>query len=247
MKEQLKLLRHVQSIDLYLDERHKAKAAIQQQLLEHKGMLQALSNDIEAQRNELAETVDLKTRREAELAEGMERHASSKERLMNVSSTKEYNAVEKEMEGLKKKADETREQLEHLKEAIEVNQRYLGEKEEKIADLTRQIEEVERDAEGKIAILDKQIAQFGDRLKEARSQLKQGPLRRYDFIRTRRGGQAIVAAKDGYCTGCFMSLPPQLYITIQRGSTLEICPSCQRILYFHGDAEGETTEAQAEA
>ncbi len=247
MKDQLRLLRQVQAIDLYLDERHKAKGEIQKQLLEHKGMLKALSDDIEAQRAELAETVELRSRREAELAEGMERHASSKERLMNVSSTKEYNAVEKEMEGLKKKADETREQLEHLKEAIEVNQRHLNEKEEKIADLARQIQEVEQEAEGKIAILDKQILASGERIKESRAQIKQGPLRRYDFIRSRRGGRAIVAAQDGHCTGCFMSLPPQLFITIQRGSTLEICPSCQRILYFHGDAEGETTEAQAEA
>ncbi len=33
-----------------------------------------------------------------------------------------------------------------------------------------------------------------------------------------------------------MALPPQLFIQIQRGETLETCPSCQRILFYWEDA-----------
>jgi len=64
-------------------------------------------------------------------------------------------------------------------------------------------------------------------------------LYKYDFIRSRRPGTAIVAAEDGHCNGCFMALPPQLFIQVQRGENLETCPSCQRILFFWEDAIGE--------
>jgi uncharacterized protein len=29
-----------------------------------------------------------------------------------------------------------------------------------------------------------------------------------------------------------MNIPPQLYIIIQRGQTIETCPSCHRIIYW---------------
>ncbi|MDA8136352.1 MAG: C4-type zinc ribbon domain-containing protein [Desulfobacteraceae bacterium] len=31
--------------------------------------------------------------------------------------------------------------------------------------------------------------------------------------------------------GCFMNIPPQLYIEVQRGKSLISCPQCSRILY----------------
>jgi len=248
LKDQLKLLRNAQSIDLYLDERHRAKEEIFHQLQEHKATLNMLAVDLDSQKASLGETIELRARREEELQEAAERHTLSKERLMSVASTKEYNAVEKEMESLKKKTDETREQLDHLKEAIEINERAIAEKQDKIADLTRQIDEVEKDAEGKIAILDKQIDEAKVKLKESRTNLKSNVVRRYDFIRSRRPGEAIVGARDGYCTGCFMSLPPQLFNQVHRGSTLEICPSCQRILFYQDDdtdAADQSGQAQA--
>jgi predicted nucleic acid-binding Zn-ribbon protein len=34
-----------------------------------------------------------------------------------------------------------------------------------------------------------------------------------------------------------MQLPPQLFNILQRGSTIEHCPSCQRIVYFEEEDE----------
>lgn len=233
MIEQINLLRELQEIDLELDERLQAKEQIFKQTQDHKDMLQKLEQDLDGQRAELDETAQLKAKREEELRETEERFNISKERLMNISSTKEYNAVEKEMDQLKRKADETREQLDHLKEAIALNTRHIDEKETKIKTLHQQIHAVEEEAEGQIVTLEREIGRWTRRQGKSRKEIKQGLLRRYDFIRSRRGGKAVVGAKDGHCEGCFMALPPQLFIQIQRGKTLESCPSCQRILYFN--------------
>lgn len=233
MIEQINLLRELQEIDLELDERLQAKEQIFKQTQDHKDMLQKLEQDLDGQRAELDETAQLKAKREEELRETEERFNTSKERLMNISSTKEYNAVEKEMDQLKRKADETREQLDHLKEAIALNTRHIDEKETKIKTLHQQIHAVEEEAEGQIVTLEREIGRWTRRQGKSRKEIKQGLLRRYDFIRSRRGGKAVAAAKDGHCEGCFMALPPQLFIQVQRGKTLESCPSCQRILYFN--------------
>lgn len=238
MKDQLKLLLGLQTIDLELDEKQVEMERIQQQLQEHKDILQKLTDDLQAQKAGLDEAVTLKARRDEELREAEERHARSKERLMNVSSAKEYNALEKEMEQLKRMADSTREQLEHLKESITINREAIAEKESKINELSVQIDDTEKEAAGKIASLDKDLDAVQQRRKAAEQAVKKPILRRYDFIRNRRGGSAIVAAKNSHCEGCFMRVPPQLVIELQRGNTLIACPSCQRILY-HEDIMAE--------
>ena len=37
---------------------------------------------------------------------------------------------------------------------------------------------------------------------------------------------------DSVCQGCYMTLPPQQVIEVRRSDKLNLCPTCQRILYF---------------
>jgi predicted nucleic acid-binding Zn-ribbon protein len=49
---------------------------------------------------------------------------------------------------------------------------------------------------------------------------------------SRRGGTAVVNVKNGVCLGCFMNIPPQLFIEVTKNNRLILCPSCNRIFYF---------------
>jgi len=49
-------------------------------------------------------------------------------------------------------------------------------------------------------------------------------------------GLAVINVKNEICMGCFMNIPPQLYIEVQRENSLILCPQCSRILY-HIDVE----------
>jgi predicted nucleic acid-binding Zn-ribbon protein len=53
---------------------------------------------------------------------------------------------------------------------------------------------------------------------------------RYRLIRTRRGGLAVVEARDEACTACFMRIPPQMYIEVMKRTRVIQCPNCHRIL-----------------
>ena len=52
------------------------------------------------------------------------------------------------------------------------------------------------------------------------------------YLREKRNGIAVSTAKNGVCLGCFMNIPPQLFIEVTKNRQLIQCPSCGRILYF---------------
>ena len=251
LKEQLGFLRTLQGNDLLLDGLNNQKSAIQERLDENRSFLQKLEEDLETQKRELEEIRELQKSKRDDLTSTQNQLSDRKTRLLNVGSTKEYNAVEKEIEALQKSAEQLEEELLHMAEVIESTQSSTTEKEQKIVELRESIAQDEANAEGALTELDDKIDALNVETKETRDAVSKRIMYKYDFIRSRRPGSAIVAAKDGHCEGCFMALPPQLYIEIQRGDTLQVCPSCQRILYFWEDAlgadgeEGGDQEAEA--
>ena len=64
-------------------------------------------------------------------------------------------------------------------------------------------------------------------------------LRKYDMLRTRRNGKAVVGVIKGVCQGCFMSIPPQHFNNILKGDKMLDCPTCQRILFHNPESTEE--------
>ena len=241
MKDELARLRELQQIDLQLDELGKAKKAILDRLDENKGFLDKLVEDLDTQKSELDEIRKLQSQKKVDLADIREQHDKRRKRLHNVGSTKEFNAVEKEIEVLKKSVEQTEEELLHLGEVIDTTEASIKEKEAKIDQLRDSIAQEEANAADGLSELDRKIKALNDREDQRRGEVSKRVLYKYDFIRKRRPNEsAIAAAKDAHCEACFMSVPPQLFIEIQRGDAMVTCPSCQRILYFWEDALGDT-------
>ncbi len=55
--------------------------------------------------------------------------------------------------------------------------------------------------------------------------------KRYDQVRVKRG-TGIAQTSDGTCKACNMSLPPQLFHRLRREPMIEMCPSCNRLIYY---------------
>jgi uncharacterized protein len=41
-----------------------------------------------------------------------------------------------------------------------------------------------------------------------------------------------VEARNESCSGCFMSIPPQLFVNVKKNTEIITCPHCSRILYY---------------
>ena len=89
----------------------------------------------------------------------------------------------------------------------------------------------------------------GQRQEEARllEALPTDVVDRYRLIRSRRGGLAVVQARDEACTACFMRIPPQMYIEVIRRSRVLQCPNCHRILIPPREEEEVVAVAEEQA
>ena len=59
----------------------------------------------------------------------------------------------------------------------------------------------------------------------------------YDTLKEKRRGVGVVNVKSETCQGCFLNIPPQMYIEVQKNNALIQCPNCNRILYWDGNGE----------
>jgi predicted nucleic acid-binding Zn-ribbon protein len=232
LKEQLQLLLHLQQCDLERDAIRQSRTAIAENLADANRVLEQLRADLAGQMLELKDTVQLHKEKTREHKESEERYKQSKTRLSKVSNTKEYAAIELELENLRRQDAQLEEELLQLMEAIDTSTEAGAEKEAKIEALSEQIEIEKTGAEKKITGLERRLGKLTRSREKEAATISTRVIRQYEFIRSRRGGTAIVAARGGCCQGCFMQLPPQLYIELQRGSHMHSCPSCLRILFY---------------
>jgi hypothetical protein len=54
----------------------------------------------------------------------------------------------------------------------------------------------------------------------------------YEKLLDAREGQAMVMLEDRTCQGCYVTVPPNIYVRLARGMDLVCCPSCGRVLFL---------------
>ena len=161
-----------------------------------------------------------------------DRIIKSNEKLRMVKTNKEYQLFLREVDDTKKRKDalET-ELLEYLDEEEKIEES-VQESEKEYLLLKDQIEAEQKDIEKKSKddreLLDEYLAQQKDIGKNIDPSL----MNRFVKISKMNNGLAVVNVRKEVCMGCFMNIPPQLYIEVQRGDSLISCPQCSRILYY---------------
>ncbi|MFH1807404.1 MAG: C4-type zinc ribbon domain-containing protein [Pseudomonadota bacterium] len=181
---------------------------------------------------------------ERDLAADREKLRKWEARLNDIRNSREFAALSREIEGLKRQNRDTEEKiLEHMQQGEEIAKQ--------VATLSTQVDqhattyhELHLAADDQSIQVRAEMEQIGSARGSITSRLQAPILKKYEFIRQRRDGIGLVVLADGTCQGCHMQLPPQMYNELQRGDRLEVCPSCQRILFYEQLAQ-RTTEDQA--
>lgn len=171
-------------------------------------------------------------------------------RLGDIRNQREYQALQRETEGARRANRDAETKLTELwaqKEKFEAELLELDEK----TDEGTVAQAGERKRVKKAA---HEVQERIDVLKMRRDRLvpkvKATIFSRYDAIRGRRQGIGLALVMRGSCTGCNMRLPPQLYNILQRGDTIEQCPSCTRLMLWEQHLKTTSTpqvSAKAEA
>lgn len=168
---------------------------------------------------------------EQEVQDLENRIEKSNDKLSHIKSNKEYTAALKEIEDLKNIINQTEDKVIQLMEEIEDVEKVCMDNKEKEKYLKKDFEQKKNEVAVELESLEKDLKN----LESEREQLSQGVdqelLKRYLFLKERKGGQAIGPVIGGICRSCHMGLPPQKYNELKRSETLLTCPNCQRMIY----------------
>lgn len=237
MNELLAQLVVLQAIDKEIDQIDQAIKAEQSGLDER---ISALAKR-EAFINELQEKIEMQQREsrtlEGEMADKMSHVRDRQSKMMQVQTGREQTALLKEIEDAKKSAKENEENIvammvsiEQLTTQITTEKNLLKGEKELVAEETNKVR-------ANIETINKGKKEKDGLRSEQAVKIKGSVLRKYDTLRQRRNGLAVVNVVDGVCQGCFMSIPPQLFNRLLRGDELFDCPTCQRMIHYIRPAE----------
>ena len=231
MRDQLKRLEDLQRHDAKIQELENARKAIPAKLAATQADLARIEAMLQTERAQVAETERYYGEQKFQLETDEEQVSGAKHKLAQAKNTKEYMAAQRETETRRDGVASREAEIAKLVEAIEVKKKVLAERAAGVQALRESVQKDGEIAAERIAEIDGKIAELRGERDQLASEVKPDVLKRYSGIRIRRG-LAVVGVKNGTCRGCNMNIPPQLYIVLQRGVTIETCPSCHRIIYW---------------
>lgn len=235
MKEKIQQLIQLQALDKKIREivEKREQCPIKIQTLESE--LDALEISFQDMENRLKAIQKEHREYEQEIQDIERGIEKSHGKLESIKSNKEYKAVLKEIEDLRRKQSALEDTVLRGMEDIEnlEIQRHSIEKEKKALE-----DKLEQDR----ALTNQEMEDLGlelHRLEKDREKFSQGVdqdlLKKYAFLTERKNGLAVSPVVGGVCLTCHMGIPPQKYNELIRGNALITCPNCNRIIYWEED------------
>uniref|UniRef100_UPI0040562D43 zinc ribbon domain-containing protein n=1 Tax=Candidatus Electronema sp. TaxID=2698783 RepID=UPI0040562D43 len=181
---------------------------------------------------------ELEQSREAIRAAGEEAAERIKERqvkMMQVQTSREHQALLKEIEDAKKQIRDTEEQMLQAEEDAEAELKRAAELEQLCKGELKLLAEAAKKAEEAVRQIEARRAEVAVSRSQLAKDLPEAQLKRYEKLLVKRKGLAVVRVVAGVCQGCFMTVPPQHFNLVRKGGEVCSCPACQRILYYKPD------------
>lgn len=239
LREQIEILANLQNVDREIKE----KSNIKQELL---GDLLAREQEIQSKKQEIAWLAAAYAEKERErqekerfLQDEGKKTMDKRMRMNRIKNAKELQALQREIDQIKQSNGDVEEDLIRVFEEMDRIKAELKSKEEEAATLQKEWQQRQEEMQAKISGIDQLVAEAVTLRKTIASQIGGELISRYELIFARRGGSAVVEVSGGICQGCYMNIPPQLWNEIIKSEKINLCPSCQRILYYKPLAQQE--------
>jgi predicted nucleic acid-binding Zn-ribbon protein len=235
LKEQLELLWELQRIDLSLknikEERDQYPKEIKK--LDEKQNIE--KERIQKEREKVEALEKERRQREGRLSMEQEKIKRTEARMFEVKTNKEYQALLNEIEGLKNACSKEEEEILQIMDEIDELRKNLSKREKEMAISLEKVEAERSGLQERMAQGEKIWEREMERREVLSKQLESQLSKLYSTLKEKRQGVGVVTVKDGTCQGCFVNVPPQMYIEVQKNNSLIRCPHCNRILYWEGE------------
>ena len=234
MKNVIAQLKRILTIDIEIDNLIDEREEIPTLIQELRAELAKIEKENELKQVVLQGLEKEETDKKFTLTEERERFTSSEEKLKQATNNKEFAALQKEISLAKKNSEALQSDLESLKSKI-------ADEKPRYEDWLKSVTDLKADLEQKIETYQSQVAAIEGKIRDKENLrtneegiMAPDLLKKYQSIK-KRVSPAMSIADEGTCSECHTRIPPQLYIEIQKMTTMQNCPRCFRILYLDHD------------
>ena len=203
-----------EEIDLIANELEEAR----QQIRKYQQKQEELEKSIREHERELeAATADLK---------------KHQDRLYEVKTNKEYDALQIEIEACRARVSEQEDHFLSAEEALEKLKSDLKNDQEEFALIEKKRLEKRKALLKELNSIGAKVKKQQKKMEAVRVGINARVLQAYDRLRKGRSGIAVVRVVKSACGGCFLEIPPQRASEVRKRDRIILCESCGRILVW---------------
>ena len=173
-----------------------------------------------------------------ELDEAQKRREDGEKGMDSITTHREYEALEKQINEAQKLEDEKRHELQKEEKNLAELDDTLRSEEDLISTTEKDVNEARENLDKEIAVCNEQLNDLNEKEKEAGSGIDSETIIKFRRI-IRRNKKGIVAVRRNVCDGCHMVLPAQFANEVRHGDKILFCPYCSRILFYEDSGTGE--------
>jgi uncharacterized protein len=232
MEERLNLLIQLQEIDGAIRARQEEKKKLPELLAELERKSEANKAGLDSVREALEAAQKSKRDRDRDLEEGAQKVEKLKSRTPDIKTNKEYTALLKEIETVEQENKTIEDDILKLMEKIDAAAAEIKTAEDLSTRETAAIDAERKQLEESMTKLEGELAADSLARDKIALRIDAALLAKYQKRYIAQGGRVVVEARGESCSGCFMSIPPQIFVNVKKNAEIITCPNCQRILYF---------------
>jgi predicted nucleic acid-binding Zn-ribbon protein len=232
MEEQLSLLIQLQEIDAKIRTQSAQKDRLPETLsiLERRRVF--INENLDKVREALLEAQKNKRDRDKDLETGVQKVEKLKTRSSEIKNNKEYQALLKEIEAAEQENKAIEDDILGLMEKIDAAAEQITAAEQQAKEEAAEIQVEQKQHEAAFAKLEEELKAIEEERQKAIARIPKPVLTQYQRLLGTKAGIAVAEARGESCSGCYMSIPPQVYVNVKKNESIITCPNCGRILYF---------------
>jgi len=222
----------LQKLDIAMSRINLSKKQLPEKIAKLDDELANSTSGMEAERKKVEELQKYHKEREEKLKRGVENRKKAIDRQGEVKTNKEYQAILKEVEIIENKNNEIEDEIITALEELDKAREQLKFKENEHETCRVEYLHNKKMMEDELGALDADLLLCRQNAEEITARIHEHLLKRYETIKGRRNGLAVVSVWKEVCDGCHMNIPPQLYNELQKSTEMMSCPNCNRIMYW---------------
>jgi predicted nucleic acid-binding Zn-ribbon protein len=232
MEEQLSLLIQLQEIDANIRIQSEQKKKLPEALAALERRRTAANDDLAMVKESLQTAQKNKRERDKDLEVGAQKIDKLKARASEIKTNKEYQALLKEIEAAEQESKAIEDDILLLMEKGDGAAAQITAAEQRARQEEEAIQAEQKQHEAEFAKLEEGLKAVEMARQELISRIKPSILAQYQKLLASKNGIAMAEARNEACSGCYMSIPPQVFVNVKKNESIITCPNCGRILFY---------------